>query len=147
MFGIHKTSPSKYLSEQCRKSCHNRAYSSSFGFWHNRVAIQSFYTKVSTVERAGTYDSCFGQVIADVKKNIRSNILKMATAYFEFEEPLVCMVRPSPTAPLIHNVLCTFKYIPRNADHMLYSVMFAWQACNTATRSGYTREDKHKQQA
>ena len=31
----------------------------------------------------------------------------------------VCMVRPSPAAPLIHNTLCAFQNIPRNTDRML----------------------------
>ena len=31
----------------------------------------------------------------------------------------ICMVRPSPAAPLIHNTLCAFQNIPRNTDRML----------------------------
>ena len=67
LLDMHKTWPSKHLSEQHRKSSQNHAYSSCFG--HKTVAIQLFYKKVDTVARAGTCDSCFRRAIADVKKS------------------------------------------------------------------------------
>ena len=49
---MHKTWPSKHLSEQRRKSSQNHAYSSSF--WHNSCYIKLCYTNVDTEARAST---------------------------------------------------------------------------------------------
>ena len=73
LFDMHKTWPSKHLSEQHRKSSQNHAYSSCFGY--KTVAIQLFYKKVDTVARAGTCDSCFRRAIADVKKSDEYHLL------------------------------------------------------------------------
>ena len=66
LFDMHKTWPSKHLTEERRKRGQNHAQSSSF--WHKTVAIPSIYTKVDTVARASTCDSCFGRAIADTKR-------------------------------------------------------------------------------
>ena len=62
---MHKTWPFKHLTEQRRKRSQKHAYSSSF--WHKTVATPSNYTKVDTVARASTCDSCFRRAIADTK--------------------------------------------------------------------------------
>ena len=69
LFDMHKTWPSKYLSEQRQKISQNDAYSSYF--WHKTIAIQLFYTKVDTVARASTCDSCFRRAIAKEERQIR----------------------------------------------------------------------------
>ena len=61
-----KTWPSKHLTEQRRKTSLNHTHSSSF--WHKTVATPSIYTKVDTIARARTCDSCFRRAIADTKK-------------------------------------------------------------------------------
>ena len=63
LFDMHKTWPSKHLTEKRRK---RNAHSSSF--WLKTVAIPSIYTKVDTVARASTCDSCFRRAIADTQR-------------------------------------------------------------------------------